>query len=79
MDDRFLSLDYRYAYVGSRDTSRPPDAKRAPGLGPLQLQRMQRLDVRTGESKQCFVEPVQGLQENCSCRARAPRARATDT
>ena len=35
MDDRFLSLDYRYAYVGSRDTSRPPDTKRAPGIGPV--------------------------------------------
>jgi carotenoid cleavage dioxygenase len=25
---------------------------------------MQRLDVRTGEIKQCFVEPVHALQEN---------------
>jgi carotenoid cleavage dioxygenase-like enzyme len=64
MDDRFLSLDYRYAYLGSRDTSRPPDPKRAPGLGPFSSNVMQRLDVRTGEIKQCFVEPVQSLQEN---------------
>jgi carotenoid cleavage dioxygenase len=64
MDDRFLSLDYRYAYVGSRDTSRPPDPKRAPGLGPFSSNVMQRLDVRTGELKQTFVEPVQSLQEN---------------
>jgi len=64
MDDRFLSLDYRYAYVGSRDTSRPPDAKRAPALGAFSSNVMQRLDVRTGEIKQCFAEPVHALQEN---------------
>ena len=64
MDDRFLSLDYRYAYVGSRDTSRPPDTKRAPALGPFTSNVMQRLDVRTGEIKQCVVEPVLSLQEN---------------
>ena len=64
MDDRFLSLDYRYAYVGSRDTSRPPDTKRAPALGGFSSNVMQRLDVRTGEIKQCFVEPVLALQEN---------------
>ncbi len=51
MDDRFLSLDYRYAYVGSRDTSRPPDPKRAPGLGPMASNVMQRLDVRSGRDQ----------------------------
>jgi len=66
MDDRFLSLDYRYAFVGSRDPSHPPgDPKRAPNLGPFASNAMQRLDVRTGEIKQCFVEPVQSLQESC--------------
>jgi carotenoid cleavage dioxygenase len=64
MDDRFLSLDYRYAYLGSRDTSRPPDTKRAPNMGPFTTNAMQRLDVRTGEIKQCLVEPVQSMQEN---------------
>lgn len=64
MDDRFMSLDYRYAYLGSRDTSRPADTKRAPGMGPFTTNVMQRLDVRTGEIKQCFAEPVQSLQEN---------------
>lgn len=68
MDDRFLSQDYRYAFVTSRDDSRPPDAKRAPALsGPAGSRVnnvMQRLDVRTGEIKQCFTEPVCSLQEN---------------
>src|SRR5215470_17302005 len=74
MDDRFLSLDYRYAYIGSRDTSRPPDTKRAPNMGPFTTNVMQRLDVHTGEIKQCFVEPVQSLQENCF----VPRKNAKD-
>lgn len=65
MDDRFLSLDYRYAYVTSRDPSRPADTKRAPGMGPYVTNTLQRLDVRTGEVKQTYVEPVQSLQEPC--------------
>jgi carotenoid cleavage dioxygenase-like enzyme len=64
MDDRFLSLDYRYAYVTSRDESRPPDPKLPPGLGGRLNNAMQRLDVRTGEIKQCFAEAVHSLQEN---------------
>ena len=64
MDDRFLSLDYRYAYVTSRDDSRPPDPNLPKGLGGRLNNAMQRLDVRTGEIKQCFAEPVHSLQEN---------------
>jgi carotenoid cleavage dioxygenase-like enzyme len=63
MDDRYLSLDYRYAFVGSRDTNFPVDTKRAPGMGPFTTNVMQRLDVRTGEVKQTNVEPVISLQE----------------
>ena len=65
MDDRFMSLDYRYAYLSSRDAGQPPDAKRAPSMGRFVNNVLQRLDVRTGETKQCFVEPVHGLQEAC--------------
>ncbi|HEY8508522.1 MAG TPA: carotenoid oxygenase family protein, partial [Steroidobacteraceae bacterium] len=65
MDDRFLSLDYRYAYVTSRDPSRPADTKRAPGMAQYVTNTLQRLDVRTGEVKQTYVEPVQSLQEPC--------------
>jgi carotenoid cleavage dioxygenase-like enzyme len=74
MDDRFLSLDYRYAFVGSRDPSVPADTKRAPGMGPFTSNVMQRLDTKTGEIKQCHVEPVQSLQENCFI----PRRNAKD-
>jgi len=56
MDDRFLSLDYRYAYLSSRDAS--GDAK-----GPPRMNVLQRLDVHTGEISQCKAEPVHGLQE----------------
>jgi carotenoid cleavage dioxygenase-like enzyme len=74
MDDRFLSLDYRYAYLGSRDTSRPSDKTRAPNMSQFTTNVMQRLDVRTGEIKQCFAEPVHSLQENCF----VPRKNAKD-
>lgn len=65
MDDRFLSLDYRYAFLSSRDPSRPADTKRAPGMSQFTSNVLQRLDVRTGEVKQCYAEPVQSLQEAC--------------
>jgi carotenoid cleavage dioxygenase-like enzyme len=68
MDDRFLSVDYRYAYLSSRDPSAQPDLKRAPAMarmGPFASNVIQRLDVRTGEIKQCAVEPVYALQEAC--------------
>ncbi|MBX5463381.1 MAG: carotenoid oxygenase family protein [Steroidobacteraceae bacterium] len=74
MDDRFLSLEYRYAFLSSRDPSRPADTKRAPGMGPFTSNVLQRLDVRTGELRQCFVEPVQSLQETCF----VPRKNAKD-
>jgi len=65
MDDRFLSLDYRYAYVSSRDPTVQPDRQRAPNMGPFAQTALQRLDVRTGEVAQTHVEPVQSLQEAC--------------
>jgi carotenoid cleavage dioxygenase len=68
MDDRFLSVDYRYAYLSSRDPSAQPDLKRAPAMarmGPFASNVIQRLDVRTGDIKQCAVEPVYALQEAC--------------
>jgi carotenoid cleavage dioxygenase-like enzyme len=63
MDDRFLSLDYRYAFVGSRDPNFPADKTRAPAMGAFTTNVVQRLDVRTGEIKQTNVEPVISLQE----------------
>ncbi len=65
MDDRFLSLDYRYAYVSSRDPKAAPDPKAPPALGRFGSNLLQRLDVRTGEITQCKAEPVHSLQEAC--------------
>lgn len=66
MDDRFLSLDYRYAFLSSHDPSIAPDVERAPALakmGRFGSNVLQRLDVRTGEIKQCPVDRVLSLQE----------------
>jgi carotenoid cleavage dioxygenase-like enzyme len=59
MDDRYLSLDYRYAFISSRVPSPSPDPKASP------TQVVQRLDVRTGDIKQCVIEGKVALQESC--------------
>jgi len=60
MDDRFLSLDYRYAYVSSRDVNEPAGK----GGGFPRMNMLQRLDVHTGQIDQCPTpDPNQGLQE----------------
>ena len=59
MDDRYLSLDYRYAYISSRVAAAGADAKAPPA------QVVQRLDVQTGEIKQCAIEGKVALQESC--------------
>jgi carotenoid cleavage dioxygenase len=64
MDDRYLSLDYRYAFVSSRDASIAPDP-RLQNMSRFMSNVIQRLDVRTGEIKQCAAGPTQGLQESC--------------
>jgi carotenoid cleavage dioxygenase-like enzyme len=66
MDDRFLSLDYQYAFVASRDPSVQPDPTRLPAnVGRFMSNTVQRLDVRSGQIVQTHVEPVQSLQETC--------------
>jgi carotenoid cleavage dioxygenase-like enzyme len=57
LDDRFLSLDYRYAYLSSRDLNAPVEK------GPPRSNVLQRLDVRTGEIAQCATQGSLGLQE----------------
>jgi carotenoid cleavage dioxygenase len=57
MDDRYLSLDYRYAFISSRVPS-AADPKAA-------TQVVQRLDVHSGEIKQCAVDGKVALQESC--------------
>jgi carotenoid cleavage dioxygenase-like enzyme len=57
MDDRYLSLDYRYAFISSRGIN-AADPKT-----PTQV--VQRLDVHTGDIKQCTVDGKVALQESC--------------
>ena len=59
MDDRYLSLDYRYAFISSRVPAAGADPKAAP------TQVVQRLDVHTGEIKQCAIDGKVALQESC--------------
>ncbi len=59
MDDRYLSLDYRYAFISSRVAAAGADAKAPP------TQVVQRLDVKTGDIKQCAIEGKVALQESC--------------
>jgi carotenoid cleavage dioxygenase-like enzyme len=66
MDDRYLSLDYRYAFLSSHDQSITPDIDRAPAMakmGRFAMNVLQRLDVKSGEIKQCPVDRVLSLQE----------------
>lgn len=66
MDDRYLSLDYRYAFLSSNDPSITPDLERAPAMkrmGRFASNVLQRLDVKTGEIKQCPLDRVVSLQE----------------
>jgi carotenoid cleavage dioxygenase-like enzyme len=63
MDDRYLSLDYRYAFISSRVPGATPDPKANPMMAGTQV--IQRLDVRTGDIKQCAIEGKVALQESC--------------
>jgi carotenoid cleavage dioxygenase-like enzyme len=65
MDDRYLSLPYKYCYVGNRDPNLPFDKTRAGGMGGFVTNQYQRVDVTTGAISSYFVGPVQSLQESC--------------
>jgi carotenoid cleavage dioxygenase len=65
MDDRYLSLPYRYGYVGHRDPSKQFDASRVPGMGGFVTNTYQRFDMQTGKTNSFYVGPVQSLQESC--------------
>ena len=67
MDDRYLSLPYKYCYVGNRDPSLPFDKARAGGMGGFVTNQYLRVDVTNpkAEPGKFFVGPVQGLQESC--------------
>ena len=63
MDDRYLSLDYRYAFISSRVAAAGASASADPRAPATQV--VQRLDVKSGEIKQCTVEGKIALQESC--------------
>jgi carotenoid cleavage dioxygenase-like enzyme len=67
MDDRYLSLPYRYAYIGNRDPSLAFDKTRAGGMGGFVTNQYLRVDVTdpAAEPGKFYVGPVQGLQESC--------------
>jgi carotenoid cleavage dioxygenase-like enzyme len=65
MDDRYLSLPYRYGYVGHRDPNQKFDAAKVPGMGGFVTNTYQRFDLQTGKTSSFYVGPVQSLQESC--------------
>ena len=65
MDDRYLSLPYKYCYVGNRDPNLPFDKARAGNMGGFVTNQYLRVDVNTQKTNAFFVGPVQGLQESC--------------
>jgi carotenoid cleavage dioxygenase-like enzyme len=67
MDDRYLSLPYRYSYIGNRDPNLKFDEKRAGGMRGFVTNQYLRVDVTNpkAEPGKYFVGEVQGLQESC--------------
>ena len=68
MDDRYLSLDYRYAFISSRVPAPIRTPRRTPMMSGTQV--VQRLDVRTGDIKQCAIEARLRCRRPASCPAR---------
>ena len=63
MDDRYLSLPYRYGYVGHRDPSKPYDTARGGDMAGRVTNCYQRFDLHGGPTKTFFVGETQSLQE----------------
>jgi carotenoid cleavage dioxygenase len=63
MDDRYLSLPYRYGFVGHNDPSRPYDTATGGDRAGRVTNTYRRFDMRTGEESAFFVGPTQSLQE----------------
>jgi carotenoid cleavage dioxygenase len=77
MDDRFLSLPYRYCYVGNADRSLPYDQDRGANMGGRVTNTYKRVDVNSARTSTYFVGPVQSLQE-CSFVPRSADAAEGD-
>jgi len=63
MDDRYLSLPYRYGFVGNRDPDQPFDSERAGGAR-LVTNTYQRYDLQGGPTSTFYVGDTQSLQES---------------
>lgn len=63
MDDRFISLPYRYGYVGNRNPDLPYDTTRGGNLAGRVTNTYQRFDIHTGEHNTFYVGDTHGLQE----------------
>jgi carotenoid cleavage dioxygenase-like enzyme len=65
MDDRYLSLPYKYCFVGSSDPTLAYDQQRGGNMAGRVTNTYQRVDVTTGKTGVYYVGPVQSLQESC--------------
>ena len=63
MDDRYLSLPYRYGFVGHSDPDLPFDTERAGGTFRV-TNTYQRYDLRGGPTSTFYVGDTQSLQES---------------
>jgi carotenoid cleavage dioxygenase-like enzyme len=65
IDDRFISLPYRYGYLGYTDFSRPPSVKLSDAPSFPLTNSLGRFDMNTGTSETLFVGDDGSLQEAC--------------
>lgn len=63
MDDRFISQDYKYCFVGNSNPERPNKIAAAGGRAPRLTNEYQRVDVRSGQTSTYFAGDTHGLQE----------------
>jgi carotenoid cleavage dioxygenase len=63
MDDRYLSLLYRYCFVGNNDPSLPYDTATGGDRAGRVTNQYRRVDIQTKEETAFFVGPTQSLQE----------------
>jgi carotenoid cleavage dioxygenase len=66
MDDRYLSLPYRYGYVGHNDATKPYDTAAGGDRAGRVTNTYKRFDLAnpTAKESEFFVGPVQSLQES---------------
>jgi len=64
MDDRYLSLPYRYGYVGNNDPNRPYDTATGGNRAGRVTNTYRRFDLTGGPDHNFFVGPTQSLQES---------------